>query len=77
MRRLSDIENETDENLPKNEDIQLPTGKVVRIRRRHLDPNSKDPLWSQFRRKSVRSKEIPRTFVLPVPWYSSLAHLPL
>ena len=36
MRRLSDIENETDENLPKNEDIQLPTGKVVRIRRRHL-----------------------------------------
>ena len=62
MRRLSDIENETNENLPKNEDVQLPTGKVVRIRRRHLDPNSKDPLWSQFRRKSVRSKEIPRTF---------------
>ena len=56
MRRLSDIENETDENLPKNEDVQLPTGKVVRIRRRHLDPNAKDPLWSQFRRKSVRSK---------------------
>ena len=62
MRRLSDIENETDENLPKNEDVQLPTGKVVRIRRRHLDPNSKDPLWSQFRRKSVRSKEIPGVF---------------
>ena len=47
MRRLSDIENETDENLPKNEDIQLPTGKVVRIRRRHLDPNSKGQLISK------------------------------
>ena len=28
MRRLSVIETEANENLPKVEDIQLPTGKV-------------------------------------------------
>ena len=33
---------------------------MVRVRRRHLDPNPKDPLWSLFRSKDLeKNSEIP------------------
>lgn len=71
--RRASIISHTDDNLPSVEEIKSSNGRILEVKRQHLDPNPKsDSLWDKFRKDQSNSRRGSLNYELLVKVASAL-----